>query len=57
MLQAFVLQSSSLNFRGTKHENVTHFIKVKGTSIHANEFKLKNLLLNLSIFKVCCEHL
>ena len=30
MLQSFVLQNSSLNFKSTKSENVTHFINVKG---------------------------
>ena len=30
MLKSFPLQSSSLNFRITKHKNVTHFINVKG---------------------------
>ena len=30
MLQSFALQNSSLNFKSTKHENVTHFIKGKG---------------------------
>ena len=29
MLQSFVLQNSSLNFKTTKHENVTRFIDVK----------------------------
>ena len=29
MLQSFALQNSSLNFKNTKHENVTHFINVK----------------------------
>ena len=36
MLQSFALQNSSLNLKITKHENVTHFINVKGTSIHAS---------------------
>ena len=26
ILQSFALQNSSLNFKSTKHENVTHFI-------------------------------
>ena len=30
MLQSFVLQNSSLNFKSTKSENVTLFINVKG---------------------------
>ena len=40
-----------------KYENVTHFINVKGTSVHANEFKFKNLRTNLGIFKVFFQHL
>ena len=52
MLQSFAFQNSSLNFKITKHKNVTHFINLKGTSIHASEFKLKNLRINLRIFKV-----
>ena len=43
MLQSFVLQNSSLNIKSSKHENVTHFINVTGTSVHANELKLENL--------------
>ena len=53
MLQSFALQNSSLNFKKTKHENAAHFINVKGTLVRANEFKLKNLCINLRIFKVC----
>ena len=49
MLQSFALRNSSLNFKSTKHDNVIRFINVKGTSIHSNEFQLKNL----RIFKVC----
>ena len=30
MLQSFVLQNSSLNFKSTKHENITHFTNLKG---------------------------
>ena len=52
MLQSFVLQNSSLNFKSTKHENKTHFVNIKGTSIHAKECKLKNLRINLGIFQV-----
>ena len=52
MLQSFAFQNSSLHFKITKHENIRHFINVKGTSIHASEFKLKNLRINLRIFKV-----
>ena len=57
MLQSFALQNSSLNFKSTKHEYVTHFTNVKGTLIHENEFKLKNLRINLRIFEVCFQHL
>ena len=57
MLQSSALQNSSLNFKSTKHENETCFINAKGTSIHANEFKLKNLRVNLHIFKACFQHL
>ena len=57
MLQSFALQNSSLNFKSTKHENVTHFTNVKGTLIHENEFKLKNLRINLLIFEVYFQHL
>ena len=39
-------------FQSTKQENVACFINTKGTSIHANEIKLKNLRVNLRIFKV-----
>ena len=52
MLQSSVLQNSRLNFKSTKQENVVCFINTKGTSIHANEIKLKNLRVNLRIFKV-----
>ena len=51
MLQSFALQNSNLNFKSTKHENVTHFINGRGTSIHANKFKLKNLHINLRNLK------
>ena len=57
MLQSSVLQNPSLNFKSTKHKNVTHFINAKETSIHANEFKLKMLRVNLRIFKACFQHL
>ena len=57
MLQSFALQNSSLNFKSTKHENMARFINLKETSIHTNEFKLKNLRINLRIFKVCFQHL
>ena len=30
MLQSFVLQNSSLNFKSAKPEDLTHFIQVKG---------------------------
>ena len=50
MLQPFPLQNSSLNFKSTKHENVTHFVNVKGASIHANEIKLKNLRIFNKVF-------
>ena len=55
MLQSSALQNSKLkglNFKSTKQENVACFINTKGTSIHANEIKLKNLRVNLRIFKV-----
>ena len=29
MLQSFVLQNLRLNFKRTKHENVTHFINLE----------------------------
>ena len=57
MLQSFALQNSSLNLKSTKHENVTHFINVKGTSIHANKFKLKCLRTSPRIFRICFQHL
>ena len=57
MLQSSALQNSSLNFKSTKHENETCFINAKGTSIHANEFKRRNLRVNLRIFKACFKHL
>ena len=57
MLQSFTLRNPSLNFKSTKHESVTHFINVKGTSIHTNELKLKTLRINLPIFKVYFQHL
>ena len=36
MLQSFVLQNSSRNFKNTKHENVTHFINAKGWKASAS---------------------
>ena len=57
MLQSSALQNPSLNFKSTKHKNVTHFINAKETSIHANEFKVKMLRVNLRIFKACFQHL
>ena len=30
MLQSFALQNSSLTFKSTKHEDVKHFINIKG---------------------------
>ena len=57
MLQSLAVQNSSPNFRSTKYENEIHFINVKGTSNHGNEFKLKNLRINLRICKVCFQRL
>ena len=51
MLQSFALQNLSLNFKSTKHETVTHFFNGRGTSIHANKFRLKNLHINLRNLK------
>ena len=57
MLQSFALQNSSLNFKSTKHENVTHFINIEGTSIYANVLKQKNVRISLRIFNLCFQHL
>ena len=44
-------------FQKYKAQKCNMFINAKGTSIHANEFKLKNLRVNLRIFKACFQHL
>ena len=37
MLQSFVLQNSSLNFKSAKHENVTHFFNEKAWKANTSE--------------------
>ena len=48
MLQSFALQNSSLNFKSTKHKNVTHFIsikRVKGQYFCKTSFWLHKLVI------------
>ena len=45
MLQSFALKNSSLNFKNTKQENVTHFINVKGQYFWKTSFWLHKLVI------------